>query len=661
MSSIPSNQTIFEWCADLKKLDLYLNSINQSQSKEGVILLKTLLKKDDFPKNITCESIDDCFFFSLSTHQFQLVQAACKVILKTQLSLQIIESNTPINVQPVLFRSLLSYGRDFFGNDPQNNPIILYHRWIIRSSSNNIEFEINLDQNKKSAELLNELYVKMTEQLMSNSTTNSVDRLFCNQLAYELGEYYFAVDKHLAIDFLYKKKLDTHSHEELSYSLRNNLVNEAMNLQQEHSAIKIAICNALDLDEKMLDQIPLSCIQYLGNYFNEKLLKDIIEIFKKLFGNYPGVNMSANKREFIIQLIGKINNEDVWNYICKTEEEFSSLFVPYSHNIDSMEIIEHFDIIFDMSFQEIRNIRAAFYNFVKALTFRGNDYKLVLDFFVRIKKVVWIHQIFRSLMAGYLCETQRQKKYKKLNTQLYGPFTILMMSTSCATEIWPDRGLHQLRKVLNEKIKRIRYDITEILIDWCKLSAKNDNQPTYQTDLILSNIYYLQGSPLKSLSLDAIASMTFFFTRLEKIEESLVSFEQIIRCCISRKVFHQFNRDEITYIESSYLLDISLSNGSLKTSQFANYLWETQLLKYICSDATSCNEVVKWLKSILFEESPEMFPDSFVREAYKRYLFRPRIKLIGLDIDPKHLTKRIESIKQDFLVVLNDWISKDYE
>ncbi|CAJ0748826.1 24884_t:CDS:2, partial [Entrophospora sp. SA101] len=87
----------------------------------------------------------------------------------------------------------------------------------------------------------------------------------------------------------------------------------------------------------------------------------------------------------------------------------------------------------------------------------------------------------------------------KLNTQLYGPFTILMMSTSCATEIWPDRGLHQLRKVLNEKIKRIRYDITEILIDWCKLSAKNDNQPTYQTDLILSNIYYLQGSPLKSL------------------------------------------------------------------------------------------------------------------------------------------------------------------
>ncbi|CAJ0762130.1 7892_t:CDS:2, partial [Entrophospora sp. SA101] len=368
MSSIPSNQIIFEWCADLKKLDLYLNSINQSQSKEGVILLKTLLKKDDFPKNITCESIDDCFFFSLSTHQFQLVQAACKVILKTQLSLQIIESNTPINVQPVLFRSLLSYGRDFFGNDPQNNPIILYHRWIIRSSSNNIEFEINLDQNKKSAELLNELY--------SNSTTNSVDRLFCNQLAYELGEYYFAVDKHLAIDFLCrcllesdesmidhqsfctinqpkilplvtslkevkikfntlnkilyfqqnqdyegvyillfrllldKKKLDTHSHEELSYSLRNNLVNEAMNLQQEHSAIKIAICNALDLDEKMLDQIPLSCIQYLGNYFNEELLKDIIEIFKKLFGNYPGVNMSANKREFIIQLISKINNED---------------------------------------------------------------------------------------------------------------------------------------------------------------------------------------------------------------------------------------------------------------------------------------------------------------------------------------------------------------
>ncbi|CAJ0633509.1 9562_t:CDS:10 [Entrophospora sp. SA101] len=343
MSSIPSNQIIFEWCADLKKLDLYLNSINQSQSKEGVILLKTLLKKDDFPKNITCESIDDCFFFSLSTHQFQLVQAACKVILKTQLSLQIIESNTPINVQPVLFRSLLSYGRDFFGNDPQNNPIILYHRWIIRSSSNNIEFEINLDQNKKSAELLNELYVKMTEQLMSNSTTNSVDRLFCNQLAYELGEYYFAVDKHLAIDFLYKKKLDTHSHEELSYSLRNNLVNEAMNLQQEHSAIKIAICNALDLDEKMLDQIPLSCIQYLGNYFNEELLKDIIEIFKKLFGNYPGVNMSANKREFIIQLISKINNEDVWNYICKTEEEFSSLFVPYSHNIDSMEIIEVLD------------------------------------------------------------------------------------------------------------------------------------------------------------------------------------------------------------------------------------------------------------------------------------------------------------------------------
>ncbi|CAJ0755555.1 8303_t:CDS:10 [Entrophospora sp. SA101] len=766
MSSIPSNQIIFEWCADLKKLDLYLNSINQSQSKEGVILLKTLLKKDDFPKNITCESIDDCFFFSLSTHQFQLVQAACKVILKTQLSLQIIESNTPINVQPVLFRSLLSYGRDFFGNDPQNNPIILYHRWIIRSSSNNIEFEINLDQNKKSAELLNELYVKMTEQLMSNSTTNSVDRLFCNQLAYELGEYYFAVDKHLAIDFLCrclleitslkevkikfntlnkilyfqqnqdyegvyillfrllldKKKLDTHSHEELSYSLRNNLVNEAMNLQQEHSAIKIAICNALDLDEKMLDQIPLSCIQYLGNYFNEELLKDIIEIFKKLFGNYPGVNMSANKREFIIQLI----------------KEFSSLFVPYSHNIDSMEIIEVLDnqqkddwteidhLIKDdinnsheninnldnldtiktscnnilnrigiMNIQvlesialimieshcwdfletflsnlntrrkninnEIRNIRAAFYNFVKALTFRGNDYKLVLDFFVRIKKVVWIHQIFRSLMAGYLCETQRQKKYKKLNTQLYGPFTILMMSTSCATEIWPDRGLHQLRKVLNEKIKRIRYDITEILIDWCKLSAKNDNQPTYQTDLILSNIYYLQGSPLKSLSLDAIASMTFFFTRLEKIEESLVSFEQIIRCCISRKVFHQFNRDEITYIETSYLLDISLSNGSLKTSQFANYLWETQLLKYICSDATSCNEVVKWLKSILFEESPEMFPDSFVREAYKRYLFRPRIKLIGLDIDPKHLTKRIESIKQDFLVVLNDWISKDYE
>lgn len=69
----------------------------------------------------------------------------------------------------------------------------------------------------------------------------------------------------------------------------------------------------------MLNSVPEQCFYYLKHNFNENIVYEIAEIFKKLYGNFPGSKMSENQRSFVSSFFKKIENEEVLRIIKKIE------------------------------------------------------------------------------------------------------------------------------------------------------------------------------------------------------------------------------------------------------------------------------------------------------------------------------------------------------
>ncbi|CAG8613566.1 13610_t:CDS:10, partial [Acaulospora morrowiae] len=219
-----SSKNTFEWCSDLSQLDKNIESIHPSDHQiAGGQLLKTLLDESDFPEPTPIIE-NDPISFSLSIHQYQLVKAACKIIRKTNLYLQNIEQNVPRNIQLVTLSVLshLEYQPENY--DPRYDPTILYHRWIIRSKSSDIDFGSELDPSENSVEVLETLLKSLDEDIVGyvdgvipkTSLSYHIHNIFRIQLSYELGEYYFSRDIGKSVAYLCKCALEGAPYESTS-------------------------------------------------------------------------------------------------------------------------------------------------------------------------------------------------------------------------------------------------------------------------------------------------------------------------------------------------------------------------------------------------------------------------------------------------------------
>ncbi|GBC09342.1 hypothetical protein RclHR1_08790003 [Rhizophagus clarus] len=389
----PMNAEVIQWCQNPKILEEQFDGVlPENLQDKGIYLLETIMPEAEFPDSVLILN-DDPLTFSLTTLQYHLIKIACLVIRKTNLCLQNIEKYTPINAQPTLFHALIYYGQDLIGGDPRIDPVNLFHRWMIRSKYKDINFGYEFDQSEKSTKTLEKLYESLSQEFTGSVTSAdlsspiSIDNIFKNQLAYELGEYYFPVDRKKSIEYLCKCRLESIPDNEnigeyisfcdidearveklirtllevttnislqdqinhfihhgqdyegvflvmlrslienillnIPKDFRNNLVSDAFNSGQEKSGIKISICNALDPSnlslEEMLNSIPEQCFHCLNHNFNENIIYEIAEIFKKLYGNFPGSKMSEKQKSFVSCLFKKIENEQVLKTIKKIE------------------------------------------------------------------------------------------------------------------------------------------------------------------------------------------------------------------------------------------------------------------------------------------------------------------------------------------------------
>ncbi|RHZ44106.1 hypothetical protein Glove_759g18 [Diversispora epigaea] len=243
----PPNKNTFEWCSNLNQLDKNIESIHPSNHQiAGVQLLKSLLDENEFTGQIPIFNTEP-LTYSLSTNQYQLIKAACKVIHKTHLYLQNIEQGVPINIQPVVLYTLNhleknpennnnnnnnnNYNKnnnnnknnnknnnnnnnnnDDYGDDPRYDPSILFHRWIIRSKYSNIDFGHDYDSNENSVGILESLYESLEKDIagyvegnvLPSSLSYHIHTIFRIQLSYELGEYYFSRDIGKSVAYLCK-------------------------------------------------------------------------------------------------------------------------------------------------------------------------------------------------------------------------------------------------------------------------------------------------------------------------------------------------------------------------------------------------------------------------------------------------------------------------
>ncbi|CAG8570599.1 13253_t:CDS:10, partial [Dentiscutata heterogama] len=268
---------------------------------------------------------------------------------------------------------------------------------------------------------------------------------------------------------------------------------------------------------------------------------------------------------------------------------------------------KEFDVIFSMDYNDIRKLRVSIRKMIKAFTLLDNkNMGLSLRILTKLKNLKWAHQVIGCLIAGYLCNRQSQ---------------------------------------LGQKL--------------CIESAKY-NSPKYCYYLRLANIYCLQGSPLKSLSMEAIALKTSFYTFLDKINElwPLHTIKQMILCSLSRKepiaavVFHQFIQHEFGCLnETKSLLDLAINDGTLQKSIFTKFIFDVQVLEHICK-----------------EQAPSIFSKSYTfSENDKQTKFKNYIKhkshkeVIGIDIDPTHQEIVIEELKRQFMHTVLEWIDEENE
>ncbi|RIA82677.1 hypothetical protein C1645_809525 [Glomus cerebriforme] len=362
-------------------------------------------------------------------------------------------------------------------------------------------------------------------------------------------------------------------------------------------------------------------------------------------------------------------------------ELFTNISQEISNKFDSTMYQKQFDIVFNMKFNEIEIIRSKVMKFFKVLSSRGVASKEPIFEVIAKLNQKWVHQVIDSMIAGYLCGQQWNQQLKQLNPGLYGPLTIIMMSSDCATKHWPDRSFITIAEALNKKIKPIKFDILNALIQVC-LKSRINNIPKYIYNLRLADLYYLQGFASKSLrtSLDALISHSSNFMNMNNIDERVwqsYAIPQMIRCCLSKKemiaalVLHQLIKDNITWTKKSSLVTLAINNGILQSSIFTRFIYETKLLLHIVNmlhkrgELVKCSQIIEWLKSSIQEESPSISNNAYIIFSFNikhnESVYKSKKRIIGVDIDPNHRKVKIEELLFEFLKTFNLWIYEQLE
>ncbi|CAG8520041.1 16653_t:CDS:10 [Cetraspora pellucida] len=806
---IPENKEVLEWCSDFSKFETYFDKVPLDRRQEvGGQKLKSLLSETDFPGPIPLSS-NNPITFSLSTHQFQSVRIACRIIQKTRLYLQHIEQNVPINVQPAVFHALIPLGNHPYNRDPRHDPVVLFHRWIIRSKYNNVNFGFEFDPDEKSIIMLENLYERLGIAKRPSLIYVNVDlkailmtelrniMLFGKRIGiisamgtgivttFPPSEQinYFKSD--LDYESVYKvllRSFEKNAWFIISTEEARALVSQAIKVHEEYAAIKIAVYNALKLQP------------------NASVVKDIIELVKTIYGNFPGVKLSVNQRKFLSLFFERLDNDKVWDVVRKTEglefvqyplekmieplvllntrckstngfkhktngnkktrpsqeirlnivhDDFQipkslkhiqlrpsrlsntipSIFQPlnqssrigrnepqntvYSRlkaveefinsachqqpldhsklehveslcnnalddalrvdlqNLDDVIriLIDHsrwsflnvynigydresiyqkeFDVIFNMDYDDIRSLRASTHKLIKALALLDNsDMETCFGVLTKLKNLKWAHQVIGSLMVGSLCNRQSKLGQKQFNSQLYGPLTIILMSTECAQRHWPEKS----------QVPLFHHHIIIFARIFLCIEAAKYHSPKCCYYIRLADIYCLQGSPLKSLSMEAIALKTSFYMFFDKINElwPLHTIKQMIICSLSRKVFHQFIQHEFGCLnETKPLLDLAINDGTLQKSIFTKFIFDVQS---------------KWLRSHLEEQAPSIFSKSYTfsendkQTKFKNYVkHKSQKEVICVDIDPTHQEIVVDELKRQFMHAVLEWIDEENE
>ncbi|CAI2170120.1 17745_t:CDS:10 [Funneliformis geosporum] len=469
---------------------------------------------------------------------------------------------------------------------------------------------------------------------------------------------------------------------------------EEVNLNQTKQQRWLEITDSIkklreDLDVGNIEEIENLCIDTLDKYgiMEFQILKDLScelmefcrwQFLKQFLKNVQKLRL---KDEFKNKIIEHFRFCKIMTSCIGILEPFTEFSQDISNGFDATMYKKQFDIMSNISSDDIKNLRAYSMKFFKALSSRGIAYKEhVFEVIANLVHQKWIHQVIGSMLAGYLCGRQRDQKLKQVNPMLYGPLTIIMMPADCAVRYWPDISFRMLQ-VLNENIKPIRFDLSYALMQLCFESRKN-NFPKYIYELRLADLYHLQGFTSKSLRsiMNAFISHSSFYMNMKNIEDNIwhsYAIPKMIQCCLSKKemiaalVWHQFIRGNVTWQEKYTLTTKVINNGILQSSIFTRFIYETKLLLHVVDtlhkegELSKCSQIIEWLKSSIQEETPSIanssyisFDASLLSGKHGDSTYRLKKKLVGVDIDPNYRKVKIDELQFEFLKTFSLWIDE---
>ncbi|CAG8539485.1 2763_t:CDS:10 [Paraglomus occultum] len=396
-------ELIFNWTLKPNEFDIYLNNLKESEySESGARILRAFMEEPVFKTFTGIKPAAEMQNVVLTGKQDLLLKKSCKLIQKTKLGLHQIERNVPVYLQGILLRYLIEYAPS---SDPSQDPIIRTYRWSIRSVYKDAPTFNKFIDSSSVHTRLEELYGKLTRESESISQEN---RILSVQLAFELGRFYFAkgdfnkaafylensvaameslddsedynnlceINKERLIGFAQAatamsgpqfhetspiKRVDRlraeKNYEEiiplllnkgtkslLSRSFRRSLVDEAVNCGQLGTAVKLAVCNALNVADisadNMVMEIPVRCLGYIRTSPQDSAVeKVLVEVFQYCISEMeecdkmqedPGSDTAiaeqrlTNLEEFVRKFCVKANSPKAWKTAAATGLDFLS-------------------------------------------------------------------------------------------------------------------------------------------------------------------------------------------------------------------------------------------------------------------------------------------------------------------------------------------------
>ncbi|CAG8558538.1 6649_t:CDS:10 [Paraglomus brasilianum] len=397
-------ELIFNWTLKPNEFDIYLNNLKESEySESGARILRAFMEEPVFKTFAGMQNMTELNmqYVQLTVKQDLLLKKSCKLIQKTKLGLHQIERNVPVYLQQILLRYLIEYAPS---TDPSQDPIIRTYRWSIRSVYKDAPLFTKPVGSSPVHIHLEELYSKLTRE----ESISQENRILSVQLAFELGRYYFAkgdfnkaafylensvaameklddsedynnlceINKERLIGFAQAatamsgpqfhetspiKRVDRlraeRNYEEiiplllnkgtkslLSRSFRRSLVDEAVNCGQLGTAVKLAVCNSLNVADisadNMVMEIPVRCLRYIRTSSQDSAVeKVLVEVFQYCISEMeecdkmqedPGSDTAVaeqrltNLEEFVRKFCVKANSPKAWKTAAATGLDFLS-------------------------------------------------------------------------------------------------------------------------------------------------------------------------------------------------------------------------------------------------------------------------------------------------------------------------------------------------